>query len=66
MFEVGQKVRCRSAVWDNGTISPTPERYTRGVIKYVHPTGKWATVEMGERPWSYLESFMLSDLAPGA
>lgn len=66
MFEVGQKVHCRSAVWDAGTISPTPERYTRGVITYIHPKGRFATVEVGERPWTYQESFMLSDLATGA
>ena len=64
MFDVGQKVRCKSAVWDTGTISPTPERYTRGVITYIHPKGRFATVEVGERPWTYLESFTLSDLTP--
>lgn len=62
MFEVGQKVKCKSAVWDPGTISPTPEAYAQGVIRHIHPSGRFATVEVGKAPHTYLESFMLSDL----
>lgn len=51
MIKVGQKVHIR-----NG------EDYEKGVVKYVHPTNRWFSVEHGTDEYKWLTSFKYDDI----
>ena len=57
MLAVGQRVRCKSAVWDESKWSHINADYTVAVIEYVHPKGRYITARLTFGTMSYLESF---------
>lgn len=63
MMQVGQRVKCRSAVWDESKYSRANEVST-GVIEWVHPKGRFYNVRLTFGSMSYLESFPREELRP--
>ena len=52
MIKVGQKVTIRQGV----------DEYEEGVVKFVHPTNCWFSVEHGTDEYKWLTSFKFDDI----
>lgn len=51
MIKVGQKVHIRHG-----------EDYEKGVVKYVHPTNRWFSVEHGTEDYKWRTSFKFDEI----